>query len=143
MILSQTAVYSLNAVLHLAEAPPGEPVRVEDMAAALDVPRNYLSKVLHVLAREGLLTSVRGPRGGFSLARDPADILLADVILHFDDIATASGCLLGRARCSDQTPCAAHARWRGVAEEVRAFLNQTTVGDLSSSGAGLYDVSAG
>jgi len=116
---------------------------VEDMAAALDVPRNYLSKVLHVLAREGLLTSVRGPRGGFSLARDPADILLADVILHFDDIATASGCLLGRARCSDQTPCAAHARWRGVAEEVRAFLNQTTVGDLSSSGAGLYDVSAG
>ena len=51
MILSQTAVYALKAVLFLAEAKGQELARVDDIAQALDVPRNYLSKILHVLAR--------------------------------------------------------------------------------------------
>lgn len=133
MILSNTATYALRAVLHLAERPRGERVRVEDVAEALDVPRNYLSKILHVLAREGLLTSTRGPHGGFVLAREPADLRLDEVIGHFDEIASASGCLLGRERCSDTNACAAHPRWKEVSDSVRSFLRQTTVEELARS----------
>ena len=63
MILSQTAIYALQAVMHLAEAGPGEPHRVGDIAEALGVPRNYLAKILNGLARSGVLTSTRGPGG--------------------------------------------------------------------------------
>lgn len=136
MILSQTAVYALKAVLFLAESKEC-PLRVDDISEALDVPRNYLSKILHVLAREGLLDSTRGPKGGFCLARLPSDVTLADVINEFDDTAGASGCLLGRERCSDQHPCAAHARWKDVSASVKAFLNGTTIEDLAESGADL------
>lgn len=143
MILSQTAVYALKAVLHLAEAGGEEPVRVDDIAQALDVPRNYLSKILHVLAREGVLSSTRGPHGGFRLGRDASGLRLEDVIRHFDEITTASGCLLGRARCSDASPCAAHARWKDVSRSAQAFLRETTIEDLSASGAGISSISAG
>lgn len=135
MILSQTAVYALKAVLYLAENGGQDPLRVDDIARGLDVPRNYLSKILHVQARAGLLESTRGPRGGFRLSRDPAQLFLADVIASFDDIAFGSGCLLGRERCSDDAPCAAHARWRNVSASVRAFLSETTIQDLTRSGA--------
>lgn len=137
MILSQTAVYALKAALHLAEAPGPEPTRVDDIAAALDVPRNYLSKILHVLAREGLLESTRGPRGGFVMAVRPQDVRLADVIRHFDDITESSGCLLGREKCSDANPCVAHAGWRDVSRAVRSFLEETTLEDFTKSSATL------
>ena len=142
MILSQTAVYALRAVLHLAEVEGEEPLRVDDIAEALDVPRNYLSKILHVLAREGVLTSTRGPHGGFRLGRPPSQLRLAAVIGSFDEITTASDCLLGRARCSDANPCAAHARWKSASRQVRTFLDETTIEDLSASGAALPSVLA-
>jgi len=137
VILSQTAVYALKATMYLAEKGGEGPLRVDDISKGLDVPRNYLSKILHVLARAGLLDSTRGPGGGFRLARRPADLSLSEVIGHFDDISEASGCLLGRERCSDDTPCAAHARWKDVSASVRAFLSQTTIENLSHSGAGI------
>ena len=140
MILSQTAVYALKAVLHLAEAEGEDPVRVDDIAGALDVPRNYLSKILHVLAREGVLTSTRGPRGGFRLARTPAELRLATVIRPFDEITTSSTCLLGRPQCSDANPCAAHDRWKTLSRSVRAFLEETTIEDLTASGAAVSTI---
>jgi Rrf2 family iron-sulfur cluster assembly transcriptional regulator len=143
VILSQTAVYALKAVLCLAEAEGDAPLRVDDIAGALDVPRNYLSKILHVLAREGVLASTRGPHGGFRLGHAPSDLRLETVIRPFDEITTTSTCLLGRARCSDANPCAAHARWKSVSRSVQAFLNDTTIEDLTASGAGTGSISAG
>jgi Rrf2 family protein len=67
-LLSQTTEYALRAVLHIASQPDGTPVRANALASAIGVPQNYLSKTLHQLARAGILTSTRGPTGGFQLA---------------------------------------------------------------------------
>lgn len=134
VILSQTAVYALRAAMYLAEAPPDRPVRVDDIARALDVPRNYLSKILNVMAHAGMVTSTRGRLGGFRMGHAPDALALADVIAPFDHLAGASWCLLGGERCSDATPCAAHARWKGVSATVRDFLDGTTVADLTRGG---------
>ena len=137
MILSQTAIYALNAVMYLAEAGAGTPQRVDDIASALDVPRNYLSKILNGLARSGVLHSTRGPGGGFALAADPSGLSLADVIRPFDDIADDASCLLRRERCNESSPCAAHARWKSVSSSVKTFMLNTTIQDMTGSGAGL------
>ena len=133
MLLPQTAEYALRAVLHVAtRADQNVPVNVGDIAAALDVPRNYLSKTLHQLARAGILNSTRGPAGGFQLARRADRIPLADVIAPFTPAGTAdrSLCLLGRGHCRDSTPCAAHWRWKGVTQRMTHFFDETTVADL-------------
>ncbi|MEZ4585391.1 MAG: Rrf2 family transcriptional regulator [Gemmatimonadales bacterium] len=79
MWIGTTAQNAIRAVLFLAGKPDEAPVRVDEIAAALDLPRNYLSKTLHTLVRAGVLRSGRGPRGGFQLAIAPARLPLAQV----------------------------------------------------------------
>lgn len=134
MILSQTAVYALKAVMYLAEAERGTPIRVDEMARELGVPRNYLSKILHALARAGLLGSTRGPKGGFELLAKPEELPLSEIVTQFDEIGSGPGCLLKRTECSDKNPCAAHLRWKGVSMAVKGFFQETTVADLSHHG---------
>jgi Rrf2 family protein len=128
-MLSQTAEYALRAVLHVAEHGRDRPVAVGDIAAALDVPRNYLSKTLHQLARTGVLASTFGPGGGFRLGV-AAERLTLDAVVGPFDTPGARHCLLGRSRCRDSDPCPAHERWKGIAEQVRGFFSTTTVADL-------------
>jgi Rrf2 family protein len=134
-MLSQTAEHALRAVLYLAEEGDDRAVPVGEMAEALGIPRNYLSKILHVLARSRVLVSARGKGGGFQLGT-PADRLrLHAVIAPFDRLDNRRRCLLGRAECSDHRPCAAHGRWKGVADTVTAFFRETTVAELSRGAA--------
>lgn len=134
-MFSQTLEYALRACLELARRSDEGPVRVDDISEALNVPRNYLSKVLHTLGREGLLTSTRGPLGGFELATSPDEIPLADIARHFQpELLNEEGrCVLGRMRCDDRDPCAAHWRWKEVAAKLQVFFRQTTLADLATS----------
>lgn len=131
-MLSQTAEYALRAVLYMAEHGDAEPYRVTALAEALRIPQNYLSKTMHQLARQGVLTSSRGKFGGFRLARPPAEIPLLEVIRPFDQLEARRQCLLGRPTCSDATPCAAHARWKNLADNTTAFFRDTTLADITT-----------
>lgn len=130
-MLSGTSEYALRAVLYVAQhARSDRLVRTDEVADALQVPRNYLSKILHVLAKEGILSSTRGPQGGFRLGHPADDLYLHQVVEPFDPIGPQRTCILGRPECSDLNPCPAHGRWKGISEAVRAFFQNTTVGDL-------------
>jgi Rrf2 family protein len=130
-MLNHTAEYALRAVLFVAELPAGSRAPVGVIADALDIPRNYLSKVLYELALAGVLSSVRGPAGGFSLAMDPRSLTLAQVIEQFDPIEDR--CLLMRRQCSEADPCLAHNQWKEVSIAVRRFFRSTSVADLLAS----------
>jgi Rrf2 family protein len=134
VILSQTARYALQAMVYLADHGGDGPVRVDQVAEGLQVPRNYLSKILHTLARNGLLNSLRGPKGGFSLARMAEEIPLREVVEQFDTMDPSKICLLGRPVCGGANPCVAHKHWGEVKDRVSGFLEGTTVQDLSVSG---------
>jgi Rrf2 family iron-sulfur cluster assembly transcriptional regulator len=89
-----------------------------------------MSKILHQLARQGVLVSERGPKGGFRLARDPAEIALAAVIEPVEPSLSDQHCLLGRPSCSDRDPCLAHSGWKALSDELRRFLDETTLAEL-------------
>jgi Rrf2 family protein len=129
-MLSQTAQYALRTVALIASERSAAPVAVETLAEQLGVPRNYLSKTLHQLARAGVLRSTRGPGGGFQLAVPPDRLRLAEVVQPFDDVSGERRCLLGRSVCSERTACHAHARWKSAGEAVAAFFRDTTVADI-------------
>lgn len=135
LTLPQTAEYALRAVYFIAESPDDAPVRVDDVAEALKIPRNYLSKTLHQLARAGVLRSTRGPLGGFQLAKPADRLTLMEVVGPFLP-AEGRACVLGRATCSDAAPCAAHHRWKLVSERMRTFFGGTTIADLVETKAG-------
>ena len=128
-MLSQTAQYALRTALQLARLPATERAAAGDLARQIGVPSNYLSKTLHQLARAGVVTGTRGKHGGFTLARPASRIRLADVVEPFQDVGERS-CLLGRPVCSDARPCAAHERWKAVANDLAEFFARTTLADV-------------
>ena len=129
MWLSSTAQQAIHAVLCIAGSEEEGPVRVDEIAAVMECPRNYLSKTLHLLSRAGVLRSERGPKGGFRLASSPERLSLARVVAPFEPI-TERRCLVGRPKCGDANPCAVHHRWKKVAGGVDEFFNKTTIADL-------------
>ena len=129
MWISGTTQYAIRAVLYVAEHGADRPVRVDVIADALSVPRNYLSKTLHALARAGVLRSGRGPRGGFQLTSRPEQLSLALVAAPFGDLA-AQQCLLGRAACGWKNPCSVHPAWAEVSGSLQRFFRDTTIADL-------------
>jgi Rrf2 family protein len=132
-MLSQTAEYALRTVLYLAARQEDGLSHVGDIAEELGIPRNYLSKTLHILARAGVLHSSRGKHGGFRLARPAEALTLAEVVAPFHGPTGARICLLGRTACSDSDPCPAHGRWKSVSTEVSTFFRETMVSDLLES----------
>ena len=135
MWLSSTAQQAIHAVVCIAGNAEAGPVRVDEVAAAISCPRNYLSKTLHSLTRAGVLRSGRGPRGGFQLAVPAASLTLAKIIAPFEP-SSDRRCLLGRSVCGDANPCAAHERWKNVAGGVEDFFSRTTIASLIEGNPG-------
>jgi len=129
-LISKTAEYALRAVLFIARESEQGPVRANELAKVLGVPSNYLSKILHTLARAGLLTSGRGPRGGFQLARPADEMWLADVLEALDPTLLRSDCLLGNPTCTDEESCAVHHRWQKLRDPICEFFRGTTVASV-------------
>lgn len=139
-MISQTAQYALRAMVLLAHRDGDrEMLQAEEIADTLDLPRNYLSKILHGLTRHGLLDSSRGRKGGFRLVRSPSEIPLGQIVEVFDPqlLSDERQCLLGRATCSDEAGCPAHDYWKEVSRTVRRFFLGTTLEDLTSGRAQL------
>lgn len=132
-MISQTAEYALRAVLHLAGQPAGAATSAIHVAADIDVPERYLSRVLNALAHAGVLRSTRGAHGGFRLARPAAALTLADVVAPFDAVGDPPQCLLRDQPCGTGEPCLAHEEWHGVASAVRSFFQRTTVASVLAS----------
>jgi Rrf2 family iron-sulfur cluster assembly transcriptional regulator len=130
MLLSRSGEYALRALIDLAGSRDSGPRPTAEIAEAIGVPQNYLSKLLYQLAQAGVLESTRGPQGGFRLAHAPEDLTLAEALETIDAERLERRCLLGRPQCSDADPCSAHERWRALADQVSAFLESTTLADL-------------
>ena len=84
MRLSRTIVYAIHATLQLAESPGDAPISRGQLAAAGQLPERFLLEILHSLVARGLVRSIRGVEGGFSLAKPMEQITLRDIFEAFD-----------------------------------------------------------
>jgi Rrf2 family transcriptional regulator, iron-sulfur cluster assembly transcription factor len=135
-MVNQSADHALRAVLYVARQQHDSPCSADMIAAALGVPRNYLGKLLHTLTQVGVLSSIRGPRGGFLLAVDAESLPLAAVVEPFQRLPERRSCLLGNGACNPARPCESHERWQGIADCVTDFFQATTVAALLHGGNG-------
>jgi Rrf2 family protein len=130
-MISQTAEYAIRALGYIAASGNDRRILAREIAHELSVPANYLSKILHHLARSRILASARGASGGFELALDPETVTLLDVVKLFDGTVTRRECFLGQAICSDENPCHVHDRWKPVITSYLEFLANTSLADMA------------
>ena len=132
-MLSSTSDYALRAILVLAQAEHGQPMRAAAIARATGSPANYRGKTLNALAKAGLVASARGPMGGFTLLVPADKLSLARIVDCFEETRPNTRCLLGNRPCDGRHPCRAHVRWNAVLAARRSALADTTVADLLGS----------
>lgn len=126
MLISQGCQYAMRAVLHMAQNEHA-PLLSKDIASRLDMPPHFLAKILRDLSKHGLLVSYKGRGGGFRLARPPAEITLAQIVLAVEGEGFVHGCILGLPRCSDESPCLLHHQWSEIRTEILDMLGNRSV----------------
>ncbi|MGK0689449.1 MAG: Rrf2 family transcriptional regulator [Aquificaceae bacterium] len=132
MIYSETVKYALLALAYLA-VNRDRLVKVEEIAEAQRIPKHFLSKIFHKLARERVLKSYKGPTGGFTLAVPPDKITIMDVIKYLDEDYKLDYCALRPGRCEEWNvlPCAVHDKWTKLRQEILEYLSTTTIAELA------------
>ena len=106
---SKSCRYAIRAVLFLAVYSSEKKKHgVKQIAEFLDVPKHFLAKILQELSRKGLVSSSKGPTGGFYLSKKNSKAHLFDIILCIDGPDVFSQCVLGLPECDNEKPCTMH-----------------------------------
>ncbi|NQT63830.1 MAG: Rrf2 family transcriptional regulator [Candidatus Marinimicrobia bacterium] len=127
VLFSRKCEYALQGILYLAEKQYMGNISAEQIATDLNISRDFISKTLQSLVKDGIIQSHRGKSGGFSLARDPDSMSLLDIILIIDGNSVFESCVLGLPTCSTESPCPVHNKWGPIREASRKMLENTTV----------------
>ena len=131
VIFSRQCEYALQAVLYLALAPRGERTSSKELTKRLGVPYHFIGKILQNLTRKRLLTSSKGPTGGFALGMPANEITLFHIVEAIDGVAITRACVLGFAECSGRHPCAVHAQWAAQRDEIYRMLVTRNIEELA------------
>ncbi len=131
--LSKKADYALMAMKHLALREDRGSSSAREIAALYDIPIELMAKVLQRLVRRGLLASQQGTRGGYQLARSPAQISVADVIQAIDGPVAVTACSTDEGQqCEQFSKCNVRdPLWR-VRERILAALGECTIAELAA-----------
>ena len=135
MLFSRSVVYAIRAMTFLALQPAGKLSGAREIAEAETIPMQFLWKILQNLARQKLVRSFKGARGGYELARPAGMITVEDVVLATDENSGTQDCVLGLAACSEEKPCPLHHSWKEIRNGVTAMLEKTTLADLAETAA--------
>lgn len=130
-LLSQGAQYTISAIIALAREEPGKAVSAGDLARPLNCPAAYLSQTLARLVPHGILDTRRGLNGGVYLLKKPSEIKLIDIVSAIDGTDFFNKCFLGIPGCGHIEPCPFHEEWTAMREEIREWLEKTTIADAS------------
>lgn len=128
--LSKTTDYGIVLLARLAQDSGAEPRNARELAQCSDLPVPMVSKVLKALAREGLLVSQRGSKGGYRLAREPEDLSVSEMIRVLEGPVALTDCAIGPALCEHETMCAVREPWQLISRVVEQALADVTLADL-------------
>ena len=128
MKLTTKGRYAVTAMMDLSLHGKIDNVTLTDISGRQNISLAYLEQLFRSLRKAGLVTSVRGAKGGYRLARADSEISLADILVAADEqINMTCG---GGATCSDQDPCLTHGLWNNLSNEFFEFLDSKKLKDL-------------
>ena len=133
--LSRLSDYGIVLMAFLAEQPAESQHSARGIAAATRLPLPVVSKILKALAREGLLLSQRGPRGGYALARRPESITVVEMITALEGPIGLTECTMHPGQCVQEASCHVRKPWQQINHIVRSALAGVTLAELASQGA--------
>lgn len=131
-MLSSKCKYAIRAVLFLSldHDKTHGPKSGKDISEALKMPIAFTGKILQELVRKNLISSMKGPGGGFFLSEKNMDTTLIKIVEAIDDLSFFNSCGLGLSECSETDPCPIHDTFKASRDTLLALFNNKTIRDL-------------
>ncbi|HDO28205.1 MAG TPA: Rrf2 family transcriptional regulator [Bacteroidetes bacterium] len=133
MIFSRSTEYAIRAMVYLAvNSSPNRHFGVKKIAEEMGFPEHYLGKVLQLLARKNIISSVKGPNGGFCVDNEVMNISLLKIIDTMDGLEFFHTCGLGLHECNDEKPCPIHKDYQIFRGDLYKMLSEKTIRDMKA-----------
>ncbi|HEX7905152.1 MAG TPA: Rrf2 family transcriptional regulator [Chitinophagaceae bacterium] len=131
MVFSKSFGYALRGILYIA-IMNGEKqkVQIDEIAEKLSIPRHFLGKVMQELVKNNILSSTKGPYGGFSLNENSLKISLIALVKITDGLELFESCVLRLKKCNSINPCPLHKQIEHYKTELLQLFSDTSVNDL-------------
>lgn len=136
MRLSTKAQYAVRALVSLNLFSAGTPVTIKDISEREDISLTYLEQLFAKLRRGNLVESVRGPGGGYLLARPAGEIRVDQIIDSVEETLVPVSCMDDDGKCLCTDRCITQGVWQGLGERIRQFLASITLEDLTLEAKG-------
>ncbi len=122
--------YAVMALVSLAASSRGNPVALKDIAGQEGIPEPYLQQLFSRLRRRNLVKSIRGPGGGFLLARHPSQITIGEIIRTAEGRDAVIGCRRSGRTCGRIERCKTQGMWDALESRMEEFLDSISIDDL-------------
>ncbi|MGD0583157.1 MAG: Rrf2 family transcriptional regulator [Bacteroidales bacterium] len=137
-MLSSSCKYGIRAVTYIAsKSKDNVKVGIKQISEDLNLPTPFLAKILQLLAKQKILSSSKGPHGGFSLLRDPKDITLLDIITTIDGKDLFEYCVIHNTTCScvgeEKLICPIHEEYSKIRANLMRLFSRKTISSLVRS----------
>ncbi|MFA4989543.1 MAG: Rrf2 family transcriptional regulator [Candidatus Omnitrophota bacterium] len=128
-LITRNTDYALRALCFIAKGK-GKMVSVSELAGKSQIPQPFLRKILQRLNKKGILKSLKGQGGGFTLAREPAKILITDIMRIFQGALRLNECFLRKLACPHKKTCLLRKKITGIERYVLGELHSITIESL-------------
>ncbi len=134
MRMSTKAQYAVRALVSLNLTSNGEPVSIKEISDRENISLTYLEQLFVKMRRGDIVRSIRGPGGGYLLARPAAEIRVDQIIDTVEETLVPVSCMDADGNCQCSTECATQSVWQGLGNQIRTFLASMTLEDLTIEG---------
>jgi Rrf2 family protein len=128
--LSTKGQYGVRAMFEIAKGYSKGPITIKEISERQEVSVAYLEQILNKLRKAGLITSVKGPGGGYVLSKDPDSVSIGEILRELEGPVAITSCLDPNEGCMRVDSCVTHLLWKSLGEKIGEFLDAMTLRDL-------------
>lgn len=133
-MISKSCKYGIRAALFVAsKIDEGVKLNVEEIAFEIDAPRAFTAKILQSLTKHKIISSIKGPYGGFYAEPKQLKTPLINIVNAIDGLSLFQDCGLGLQQCSDEHPCPFHDDYKAIRDNLLQIFTNTTIGNFSKN----------
>lgn len=131
-MFSKSCEYAIRATIFVgAQSFKGNKPSLKDISAEINSPEAFTAKILQTLVRHHIITSHKGPSGGFSIPINSlSEIKVYDIVSAIDGDSIFTGCALGLPKCSENHPCPAHHKFKAIRNQLQDTLQSISIEDM-------------
>ena len=131
-MFSKACEYALRATIYIAQKGSEEKkIGIDEIAKAIDSPQHFTAKILQFLSRGNVISSVKGPNGGFFITAEQKQLPVRAVLRALNEDTILEKCVLGLNNCSETKPCPMHEKYKVIKQQLIQLFESKTIDQLA------------